>query len=101
MNFARAIQQVDIALLQRSIRGEVDPFRAGHGGDGPALLVPGNDFIQRRTVRGTTDDFALASIIPSENPQTVSPLVIDDVMNVAYGARWKSMRYVPREAAIT
>src|SRR5438552_4855255 len=91
---------INIVPLKRSIRCKIQAIFGGDGSDRPGLLISGNNFIYGFEIRRSTQDPALASVIASENPKTIVPFVIDDVVHMPNRAFRKSVRDLPFIAAV-
>src|SRR4051812_11806915 len=91
-----AAEAVDVIRFQRSVGREIESVRRGNSSDGTGLLIALLHDIDPAEIALGAEDTAFVPVISSQNPEAVSPGIVNDVMDVANGASGKCVRDVPR-----
>ena len=95
-----SIEPVDVIGFKRSVGRKIQCVRRRHQGYGARLLMAGENRLHLPEIAGHAQNAALGAIVPGEHPETVGPLVVDDVVNMSHRAARKGVGDVPRGPAI-
>jgi len=100
LNFPGAIETQDVVLFEWSIGCEIERVFGGDGGYGTGLLIAFEHDVEVAKVAICAQDFAFSAFIASEDPKTIRPAIVDDVVDVTDGSRGKAVSDLPSLAAI-
>ena len=95
-----AIEAVDVVGFERSVRGKVESVFCRDEGDGASLLVALKHGLDAAEIAGGAQDAAFIAVVAGEDPETVSPGIVDDVVNVADGALGKGVGDGPGRSGV-
>src|SRR2546427_1200775 len=94
------IQPIDVVGFERCVGGKIKRIAGRNEGDSASLLVTEDHVIDTAKITRGPQDTALRTIVPSQNPEALLPLVIHDVMHVSDGTFWERVGDVPRGSMI-
>src|SRR6266550_7439847 len=86
--------------LQRRVGSEIQSLGGYDRGNATRLLVACEDRRNGLEIARRSQNSALVAIVASKNPQTVFPMVVDDVVYVAHGASGKRVGRLPGSSFI-
>ena len=90
---------VNEICFQRSVGGEEESVFGGNQRDGAGLLISLQHNIDLAEIARGAQNAAFVAVIAGQDPETISPWVVDDVVHVTDRA-WESVRDIPGETAV-
>src|SRR5262249_34728529 len=97
---ASGIQAANIIDLAGAVGREIHGVGPAYKRHRTAILRTGFNRFDFAPIFGSAHDPAFRILITGQNPKTVLPAVIDNIMDMPNGALRKSMHYMPTRAAI-
>ena len=95
-----AVQAVDVIGLERSVGGKVERVLGRNGRHGTGLLLALQDDFDVCEVVRRPEDAAFIAVVAGENPETVGPWIVNDVMDVTGDALGECVGHVPSLAGV-
>ena len=95
-----AIESVDVVGLERSVGGKEEGVFRGDGSDCARLLFALEDNFDVREIACGAEDAAFVAVVAGQNPETVAPGIVNDVMDMANGASRKRVGHGPGCASV-
>ena len=86
--------------FQRSIGREKDAFRGDNGCYRARLLVPLHNRIHGREIARGTENSTFVTVIARQDPQTIPPLVVNNVVNMPNGTPGECIDHAPGRPSI-
>src|SRR5208283_1314546 len=97
---AQAVEPVDVVRFERRVGRKIEPVFHRNERDGTRLLVALKYGLDLTEIASGTHDAALVAIVAGQDPETVFPGVVDDVVHMADRAFWEGVGDAPGRAGV-